>query len=475
MSKLTRREFLEESLLATAVAAALPVLPGEAMGRTVTPSSPNEAIRVGVIGVRGRGRAHIVDFLKSKDSEVVAICDPDEGVTGLARKAAPRAKYYRDIRKMLEDDSIDAVSIATPNHWHSLATIWAVQAGKHVFVEKPISQNVAEGRVVVEASQKHGRLVQHGTQARSHKATMEAMDWLHAGGLGKIHVARGLCYKRRKSIGKVEGAQKPPATLDYDLWTGPAEMQPLMRKNLHYDWHWVWNTGNGDIGNQGVHQMDIARWGLGKMVFPNRVMSCGGRLGYEDDAETPNTHISVFDYGDQKIVFEVRGLKTGPYRTATIGTIFHCEHGYLVSASYSKVLAFDRDGKLMKTFTGGGNHIQNFLDAVKSGKESDLNSGPLEGHLTAALCHLGNIPYRLGQSRKLSATDTPFGETEVANETFRRFRSHLEENGFDASRTDYQAGPILTLDPSTEQFKGAHAAQANSLLTRKNRAPFLVK
>jgi len=475
MSKYTRREFLEESLLAATAASAVPLIGTAARAQPEKRVSPNDVIRIGVIGVRGRGRAHVGGFKKSNDSEVVAICDVDEAVIKPAMKAAPKAKYYKDLRKMLEDDSIDAVSIATPNHWHSLAAIWAMQAGKHVYVEKPICHNVFEGKKVVEAARKHGKIVQHGTQARSQLATIEAIEWLRKGGLGKVKIARGLCYKRRKSIGKVDGPQQPPKTMDYDLWTGPAELRPLMRKHVHYDWHWVFNTGNGDIGNQGVHQMDIARWGLGVSEFPESVVSAGGRLGYDDDGNTPNTLVSVYDYGDRQLIFEVRGLVTSPYKTAKIGVIFHCEHGYLVSSSYGRLNAYDLEGKVVKTFTGGGNHFQNFLDAVKSGKREDLHAESLEGYRSASLCHLGNISYLLGKQQALSATDTPFGEHEAANESFRRFRQHLTDNGLDADKTSYAMGPRLQVDAETEHFVGEHAAAANPRLTRKYRGDFVVR
>lgn len=235
MSNMNRRDFLERSLLTTAGL----VVPSAALSAFASPRAvgANDRIRVGVIGVRGRGRGHIGAFKKSPNAEVVAICDPDSGVIAPAVEAVPEARYYADVRKMLEDPSIDAVSIATPNHWHALATIWALQAGKHVYVEKPISHDVAEGQAVVEAARRYGRIVQHGTQARSHVATRDALAWLRDGGLGRVKLAHGLCYKRRESIGKITAPPKLPPTLDYDLWTGPAAMEPLARANLHYDWH----------------------------------------------------------------------------------------------------------------------------------------------------------------------------------------------------------------------------------------------
>jgi len=469
----TRRAFLEESLLAAAAAAAVPMIPGLAGAQSRRPVAANDKINIAVIGVRGRGAGHVGTYLKSPDANVVAICDPDEGVIGRSMRAAKGAKYVKDVRKLLEDKSIDAVSIATPNHWHSLGAIWAIQAGKHVYVEKPVSHNVLEGRRVVEAARKYDRIVQHGTQARSHKACQEAIAWLHAGNLGKVNIARGLCYKPRGSIGKVKGPQKPPASCDYDLWTGPATMQPLMRRNLHYDWHWVYETGNGDIGNQGVHQLDLCRWGLGRDDLPTKVRSCGGRLAYVDDGDTANTQVSVCDWDDQQMIFEVRGLKTPGYKGAKIGVVFHCDGGYLVISSYAKCHAFDHDGKVIKTFKGGGNNFQNFVDAVRAGNADGLNAEILEGHRSAALGHLGNISYRLGTAQPLGSVDDPFGKVDAANESFHRFRDHLNANGV-GPKTPYLMGPSLTFDSKTERFKGAGADKANPMLTRRYRAPFVV-
>ncbi len=471
---LSRREFLEHSLLATA---ATVVLPGStsvgSSQEAKRPAGPNEVLRIGVIGVRGRGRGHIGAFKKSPDTEVVAICDPDSGVIAPAMDAVPGATYYSDIRRLLDDPTIDAVSIATPNHWHALATIWALQAGKHVYVEKPISHNVAEGRAVMNAARRYGKLVQHGTQARSHVATRDAIAWLHAGGLGRLTHAHGLCYKRRQSMGSVEHPQQRPATLDFELWTGPARLEAINRANLHYDWHWVFNTGNGDIGNQGVHQLDIARWGLGLDRFPKHVMSCGGRVAYVDDGETPNSQVIHYDYGDKQIIFEVRGLPAGPCKTAHIGVIFHGEHGYMVSASYAKVVVFDHDGNITKTFTGGGDHFQNFIDAIKSGQPEHLNANVLDAHRSAALCHLGNISHHLGSVQRLADLERPFGE-DVANEVLIGLRDHLLGNELPADQTKLVVGQALTFDGTLERFRGANTDHANELLTRKYRAPFTI-
>ena len=474
MSRTSRRTFLEQSLLLASAAAAAPMTSAFARSRPPSRKSGKDLIRVGVVGVRGRGRDHIRWFRDLPASEVVAICDPDEGIIGPAQSAVPNAKYYRDIRMMLEDRSIDAISIATPNHWHSLGALWGLQAGKHVFVEKPLSHNVFEGAQVVAAASKYGKVIQHGTQSRTQPATRDAMAWQHAGGLGEVKLAYGLCYKRRKSIGKVDGPQKPPETCDYDLWTGPAEMQPLMRKNLHYDWHWVFNTGSGDIGNQGVHQMDIARWGLGLDTHPKRIVSCGGRLGYVDDGNTPNTQIALLDYGDRQVIFEVRGLETGAFRGASVGVVFMGEKGYLVSGSYGKLKAFDHDGKEIAVFEGSANHYENFLDAILADDPAKVNAPIRDGHLSAAMGNLANISYMLGKEAPLTQVEAPFPGSDAANGSFEGFCKHLAANGVEAKSCSIRRGPELTFDSATEKFTGAHAEEANPLLTRKYRGAFVV-
>ena len=465
MSSFTRRHFLGTTLVAGA-GLAMPAASFAGLRRRADP------VRIGVIGVRGRGRAHIGAFRDSPDAEVVAICDCDEGVIGPALDAVPDARYYKDLREMLDADDIDAVSIATPNHWHTLAAIWAVQAGKHAYVEKPISHELLEGRALIAEADRAGLVVAHGTQARSHQATIEAIQWLQEGGLGEIRLARGLCYKRRESIGKVDGPQQPPATCDYDLWTGPADMQPLMRANLHYDWHWDFNTGNGDVGNQGVHQMDIARWGLGKTGLPSRVRSCGGRLGYVDDGNTPNTQVAVFDYDDgARIIFEVRGLVTPGYRDTTIGVIFHCEGGYLRSAEYAKLTAHDHDGKVIRTFEGGGNHFQVFLDAIRSG--APLTADVRDGHVSAGMCHMANISHKLGATVPVYEREMALGNDIELSDAFARFQAHLAANGIEREATVH-LGPTLAFDTTTERFTGELAEQANALQTRAYRDGFRV-
>jgi predicted dehydrogenase len=480
----SRRQFLGNSALAAAAAAvsSIPVL-GSELRRSV---GPNERLRVAVIGVKGRGLEHLNQWLKMSDVEVAAICDIDENVihgamSAVEKKGGNKPAYFKDLRKLFEDKSIDAVSVATCNHWHSLAGIWAVQAGKHAYVEKPISHNVFEGRKLVEAGKKHNKVVAVGTQCRSMKGMREAIDFLHSGKLGKVKVARGFCYKSRKSIGKKPNGPVPSG-VDFDIWLGPAPERAFNPNRFHYNWHWFWDTGNGDLGNQGVHQVDIARWGINKNEHPISTLSVGGRLGYEDDGETPNTQITVEDYGDVQLIFVVRGLDTEKYHDKSIqdkagqlliGDVFECTEGTLVIPTYSSGIAFAPNGQLIQRFAGGDDsaHFRNFIDAVKSNKPESLNAPALEGHYSAAACHLANISHRLGTPKPLS-TEEPFGKNEAANETYRRFREHLKENGVDLARTNFTMGREIKFDSKSETVVGD--AEASKLLTREYRKPYVV-
>ena len=485
MRSINRREFLHDSGLAAALAAVGSLnSPVEAAEKTkaAKKKSANEQIHVAVMGVHGRGREHVQKFSQHPECVVATICDADSAVVGPAMRVAEKGqgkapKFEQDIRRVLEDKSIDVVTIATPNHWHSLAAIWAIQAGKDVYVEKPVSHNVTEGRRLVETARKYHRICQAGTQYRSSGALKEAVAFMRAGKLGHIKVSRGLCYKSRGSIGKADGTQKVPATVDYDLWCGPAPKKPLARKRLHYDWHWTWDYGNGDIGNQGVHEMDAARWGLGKDGLCKSVISVGGRFGYEDDGETANTQICVYDFGDCELIFEVRGLATKDLLGAKVGNIFYGTEGYIVRSDmthYKGVHAFDLKGKLIKTFggQGGSDHFANFIQAVHSRKHEDLNADVLEGHLSSALCHLGNISYRLGALQPFSKESHAFGDDKEAYETLSRMEEHLKENKVPLDQTSYHVGPKLAFDSHAEAF--VDNAEANKYLTRKYRAPFTV-
>jgi predicted dehydrogenase len=482
MTQFSRRQFLGNSALAAAAAAvsSIPVL-GSELRRTV---GPNDRLRIAVIGVKGRGMEHVSQWVKMPDVEVAAICDIDENVIhGASEKiekvSGKKPAYFKDLRKLFEDKSIDAVSVATCNHWHSLAGIWAVQSGKCAYVEKPISHNVFEGRKLVEAAEKYKKVVAVGTQCRSMKGMRDAMAFLHSGKLGKIKVARGFCYKSRKSIGHTPEGQ-PPAGVDYDIWLGPAPVRPFSKNRFHYNWHWFWDTGNGDLGNQGVHQVDIARWGINKNEHPQSSISVGGRLGYEDDGETPNTQITVQDYGDVQLIFEVRGLETGKYMAnqdkgagVLVGDVFECTDGVLVVPTYSSAIAFSPKGEMIQRFGGGEDsaHFRNFIDSVKAGKQEMLNAPALEGHYSAAACHLSNISQRLGTPKPLTTTD-PFGKNEAANETYHRFCDHLKENGVALEKTNFVMGREIKFESKSETVVGD--PEASKLLTREYRKPYVV-
>jgi predicted dehydrogenase len=486
MSFLTRREFLEDSAIAALLAGA-----GLGSNRLHAAQAPQAAakgdvsdrVRIACIGVRGQGAGHVSAYSRNHakyNCEVAVICDVDEAVIGRSMKAAEQnqgkaPQYVKDLRKVMEDKSIDAVSIATPNHWHALAAIWAMQAGKDVYVEKPVSHNVSEGRRMVEAARGYKRICQTGTQSRSNVGMREAIAYVHSGKLGKLQVSRGLCYKSRPSIGKVSGPQQPPKTMDYDLWCGPAANKPPMRNGpngpVHYDWHWIWEYGNGDLGNQGIHEMDKARWGLQKNQLPLSVVSAGGRFGYIDDGETANTQLCVFDYGDSQLIFEVRGLRTDPLRKASVGNIFHCANGVVVCPNYNSGIAFDNDGKELARFNGMGDHFANFLQAVRSRKESDLHADVLEGHLSSALCHLGNISYRLGTLEAPSKSNV-FGDNAEAAEALARMEKHLKDNKVDLAKTPLRVGRKLKINTQTETF--VNDKEADAQLTREYRRGFEV-
>jgi predicted dehydrogenase len=490
MQKFTRRQFLKATLLTSASATILPVVgadlspsaaSGPALGARVR--GANDDIRVAVVGFNSRGKDHIKGFREVEGVRLVALCDVDRDILDrevkTCDKAGLKVEGYTDIRKLLENKDIDAISVATPNHWHSLCGIWAVQAGKDVYLEKPVSHNVWEGRQLVTAARKYQKIVQTGTQSRSSSGLREAIEWVRAGNIGKIQRVHGLCYKRRASIGKVDGPQPVPASVDYDLWCGPAPKSPLMRKKLHYDWHWVWPTGNGDIGNQGIHEMDVSRWILGQEELSPRVLSVGGRLGYSDDGETPNTLIVFHDYPTAPLIFEVRGLpasagseKMDEYHGASIGIVTDCEGGRMVIASYNAARVFDKDGKELKKFSGSSSHFANFIKAVRSRKTEDLNADILEGHLSSALCHTGNISYRLGKTHSPDEIKEAAKAMPDLAETLGRMEEHLKANNVDLKETPATLGAMLQFDPRNEHILGNR--EANQLLTREYRAPFVV-
>jgi predicted dehydrogenase len=492
VNHLTRRTFLRNTALVGAAAA----FSARSWSQV---ADANGDLRVAVIGLNGRGKNHLASLAKISGVRIAALCDADSAVLERTKKNFPDAKGYLDLRELFAAKDIDAVTIATPNHWHSLAGIWACQAGKDVYVEKPVSYNVWEGRQLVAAAAKYGRVVQAGTQIRSGDGLREAVAWVQAGHLGKIVASRGFCYKFRGSIGKTSGPQAVPASVNYDLWSGPAPMAELHRKKLHYDWHWDYLTGNGDVGNQGIHQMDVARWFLGESGLPRHTLSVGGRLGYQDDGNTPNTQVVIHDYATAPLIFEVRGLpaKAGAggaavaddggaeaaggkadvmdkYRGVKVGNVIDCEGGSVIVPSYTEANAYDRAGKLVKAFKGKDGHMQNFIDVVRSRKMADLRGPILEGHLSSALCHLGNISHQLGRASAPEALLEKIKGNSPLAEAYGRMAEHLAANQVDLRKTPATLGVTLTVDGKAERFTGPDAAAANAMLKRNYRAPFVV-
>ena len=404
--------------------------------------SINDTVRVACVGIRGQGNEHIHVYSQMPNVEIAALCDVDENILNqrmqqVAGSGKKKPAAYTDVRKLLEDKSIDVISIATPNHWHSLIGIWACQAGKDVYVEKPCSHNIFEGRQLVAAAQKYNRIVQHGTNSRSGVAVREAVEKMRAGVIGDVYMARGLCFKWRDTIGR-KPEEAVPAGVHYDLWSGPAPLHAFTRNRFHYNWHWNWDYGNGDIGNQGIHEMDIARWGLG-VKYPTRVSAMGGHFMFDDDQQTPNTMVANFEFnegGKKKIlVFEVRHWITnheagigegGKHKDPnTVGNTFYGSKGYLAIDGYGQYKTWlGKDQQPGPSRTEDGNNWANFIEAVRSRKQSDLNAPIEEGFMSTVLVHLANISYRLGRTLEFDAEHlTCKGDSEATGMFTRQYRA----------------------------------------------------
>ena len=502
----TRRTFLRGTV---AGAAGLATLPSWA-----APIGANSDVRVAVIGFKSRGSGHISSLLKIPGVRLVALCDVDSSVlekhvADLDKKGI-KVKAYKDFRECCADPDIDAITIATPNHTHTLIGMTAIANGKHVYVEKPVSHNIWEGRQLVNASlvaAKKGLVVQHGMQRRSDLGWAAAMEYVKSGKIGKVTLSRGINYKARKSIGKLaapiapdaDGMLKPgtvmdaggkglTGTIDYNLWSGPRGIIPVQRTQFHYDWHWQWAYGNGDIGNQGPHQLDVARWALGNPdQLPKRVMSFGGRWGYDDDGQTANNQLAFYEFNEgAPLLFDNRGLPmkdmnwtkgyepvyrvNGKTSAPRIGNVVHCEGGFVAEAK-----AYDNDGKAIEKFDNfqdGPDHMKNFIDSVRAGKLTKDVLNVAHGHHAAALAHMANVSYRLGKKVSNDEIKERLSTNKAALETFDHFVQNLADNQIDV-KTDLAAcGPMLEFDPVTEKFIGEFAEEANKLATEEYVAGF---
>ncbi len=443
----SRRSFIRHAASGALLAAVSPVaLKAEVTEPIIIPSEAkgaNDRLRIAVLGINGRGKSHIGEIMglaEKANVEVVALSDPDmnimqERAKEFREKYGKTVRIEQDFRKIYDDKSIDAVTLATPNHWHALQTIWACQAGKDVYVEKPATHNIYEGKKMIEAAYKYNRIVQHGVQLRSSAAIREAIGHLQDGLIGKVYMARGLVYRWRPDIGN-KGISKVPAGLDYDLWCGPAPMAPFSENLVHYNWHWHWNYGNGDVGNQGIHETDLCMWGLGVNSLPERITSMGGKFLWDDCKEVPEIQTSIYHYPKEKkiIQFEVRNWCTNQEDGAGVGNIFYGDKGYMVIDGYGTYATFlgqDREKGPARSEEGELTlHFQNWFDAIRA-RDMSIQNGPVQtGHLSSALAHLGNISYRLGRQ--------------------------------------------LEFDPVAERFTGEGESEANSMLSRDYRAPYLV-
>ena len=498
MKTLTRRNFLKGATTA-GLALGMPrlMLGAGALSRS---GGPNETIRLAVVGmgdtkaiggVGGRGHQLIGRLREIPGVQIAALCDVDQAFLDREVQACndrqEKVATYKDLRRVFDDKTIDAVVIALPNHWHALATIWACQAGKDVYVEKPFSHDLWEGRQMVAAARKYGRMVQVGTQNRSSTLLRRVFEDLRGGQIGAIRYAHALVYRARDGIGTVAAPTPPPSTVDYDLWCGPAPKGPLMRKQLHYEWHWFWDTGNGEIGNNGIHVIDICRWALGQNQPPPRTMSIGGRFGFHDCGETANTQVALFDYQPAPLICEIRNVSMaqgaapmGKFRNRSGGIVIDCEGGYFAGDATGGAL-FDRAGKKIRDIPDDGSaktletaHLSHFLAAVRSRKTGDLAAEALEGYRSTACCHMANISHQLGkQSSPEAISATIAGNGELAD-AFDRGRAYLRENGVDLDATPATLGPWVTLDPRQERFVQDFADAANALSRRSYRAPFVV-
>jgi predicted dehydrogenase len=477
--RITRRQFVAGSVIAGAT---LHLPTPRAFGA-------NNRVNVAVVGCGGKGGGHIKAFAKIEGVHVAAVSDPDlKRMAGGAAKLDYATAQHQDFRRILDDEDIDAVVIATPNHWHAPMTIMACRAGKHVYVEKPVSHGIWEGRKMVEAARQHNRIVQAGTQHRSDPALDELSADIAAGQYGKvlwIHTAR---LGARKPIGNVSEPTILPAHIDYNLWAGPAPLTPVMRKSFHYDWHWQWNWGDGETGNWGIHYIDDVLNILRLETVPAGVIAAGNRFAWNDDGQTPNVHLALFDYQGMPLVVDVRNLadpqrpegkraggKSGAvYQQMRHGNYIMCE-GAVIRMARNGGKSYEKDtNKQIKQYkgTGGSGHDVNFIEAIRSGNRADLKAEIEVAHRSTILCHQANISYRLGQQASAEQIEHAVHQHPDATATLADILEQVHGNGVDLSKTPFVLGPRLTFDPEKERFTGSHADAANAYLRREYREPF---
>ena len=475
MPRRNRRDFLKLAA-AGSIAPAFCIAGTKASGRVL---GANDRVRVAVAGINGRGQAHMRAYGEMKDVEVAWLIDPDSRLFASRSKAVAdlagnTPSCVQDFRRALDDKNLDVLSVVTPNHWHTLMAIRACQAGKDVHVEKPCSHNILEGRKLVEAARKYDRIVQHGTQRRSDPKWIKLTSDVRNGKFGKLLACHGYACRPRTSIG-VASPQEPPEGLDFDLWLGPGPQHAYRTNLVPYDWHWIWDFGNGEIGNLGVHQLDLARWAMPAGAAPKSVVSLGGRFGYKDQGQTPNTQLTFYDFGDIKLVFEERGLVTKQATKVTVE--FYTSEGTVKAGKFFP--KGQKNGELIEGAPVGGfadlgrRHFRNFIACVRSRKRDQLNGEIIEGHRSAMLSHLGNISYRLGNSAPFDRQMKAFAGEKMFHETFADMKQHLADvAGMELASSTYRLGRVLHFAAETERFIGD--ADANAMLTRPYRGRYVV-
>jgi predicted dehydrogenase len=474
MKRISRRNFLKSSLAGAAACSMSPKSWSQVIGA-------NDAVRVAVVGVNGRGAAHLNEFRSMPGVRIAALCDVDSDVLDRRSKDLEGVQKYQDLRDLLENKDIDAISVATCNHWHALMTIWACQAGKDVYVEKPCSHNVFEGRKAVLAARRYNRIVQHGTQSRSSTKAAALAEIVKSGKYGKLLVSKGYCCKPRWSIG-FKPIENPPANINFDIWLGPAPKQPFHRNLVHYNWHWFWDFGNGDIGNQGVHEIDVARWAIGA-TLPKSVISLGGRYvdepNFKDQGQTPNQLISLYDFGGTLLLFETRGLVANKQIPGfdqkypnKVSNELYFEEGVVKEGKFFPKGKTESEPLIkVDAHVQPGGHFRNFIDCVRSRKREQLNAEILEGHYSAALCHLGNISYRLAKERPFEKP-RDFSDNNTVSDSVMTLLENTKAIGVDPEKATLWVGPKLAFDPAKEKFVGN--SKANKLLTRDYRPPYTI-
>lgn len=476
MTLFSRRSFLKRAAVGGAIAS-FTISGTKASGRVL---GANDRVRVAIAGIHGQGQRNITYFGGMKDVEIAYLIDPDSRLFDSRSKAAEQRSgilptCVQDFRYALDDKNLDAIAIVTPNHWHSPMGILACQAGKDVYVEKPCCHNIAEGRKLVEAARKYDRIVQHGTQRRSDPQWIQLIDDVRKGKYGKLLISYAYTYQSRGSIGNKD-PQDPPRGLDYNLWLGPAPVQPFRTNLVHYHWHWVWDFGDGEQGNQGSHQFDIARWALPDGAVPKSVLSLGGRFGYKDQGQTPNTQLTMIDCGATKVVFEIRGLVDNK-KQRKVTNEFHTDEGVVRGDKFFPKGKSEgvpiANAPYQSVPRQGPEHMRNFIDCVRSRNRENLNAEILEGHRSIMLVHLGNISYRLGEDVPFNKKTKAFQDDKTFCDAFEGMKQHLADDArLDLTDGTYRLGRTLRFDAQTENF--IDAPDANELLSRRYREPFTV-